>query len=164
MSSRIDTHKAHLAEAREELNNALDAIGERGDEQIYSDGAQWTLRELAVHLALADKGHNGMVMHYAEGKEFIPADYDLERYNRGSVRKQADMTVADARAAMQASREALLAWMNTVDDSVLDKKGRHATLKIMTISEILDVMAWHEASHAADIRAHLAQTAGDSPH
>jgi hypothetical protein len=164
MSSRIETHRTRLAEAREKLNNALDAIGERGDEQIYSDGAQWTLRDLAVHLALADKGHNGMVMHYAEDKEFIPPDYDIERYNRGSVQKQADMSIADARAAMQASREALLKWLETADDSVLDKKGRHATLKIMTISEILNVMAWHESSHAADIQAHLAETADDSTH
>ena len=103
-------------------------------------------------------------MHYAEGKDFIPPDYDLERYNRGSVKKQSGMTLAEARASLAQSREALLTWLETIDESALDKTGRHATLKIMSISRILDVMAWHESSHAADIEAHLAQTADDNAH
>jgi len=156
MSERLEEHKQRLAQAREKLNGALDAIGDKGDEQLYSDGAQWTLRQLALHLAISDIGHNNMIFHYAEGKEFIPADYDINRYNRRSVEKRDEMTLQEARASLAQSRENLLAWFdNAPDDSFLDKTGRHANLKILTISEITDVMVGHESTHADDILAML---------
>jgi hypothetical protein len=159
MSERLESRKQKLAESRAKLDAALDRIGTRADEQIYSEGAQWTLRQLAVHLMLADKGHNNMLAHYAEGKEFIPADYDINRYNQRSVDKQAETTVEQARAALAQSRSELLAWFDAQpDDSFLDKTGRHANLKIMTISQIIDVMCGHEINHANDIVAMLVRT------
>lgn len=158
MSERIDYHKGRLAESREKLNQAFDSVGEHVDEQLYSEGAEWSIRQLAIHLALADIGHNRMIKHYAEGKEFIPADYDLDRYNKRSVEKQEEMTLVQARESLAQSRAELLEWLDGVeDDSVLDKTGRHATMKIMTLSEIMDIMAGHEESHADDILAMLAE-------
>lgn len=154
MGERLEKHKARLAAARARLEAALDQAEALGEQQIYSDGAQWTLRQLAIHLAIADKGHNGMVLNYAEGKEFIPADYDLQRYNKRSVERQAEMTLEQARESLRQSRAELLAWFDTIsDESVLDKEGRHANLQIMPISRILDIMAGHEELHAADIEA-----------
>ena len=156
MSERLESHKQKLAESRATLNAALDRIDTRGDEQIYSEGAQWTLRQLAIHLMLADKGHNNMISHYAAGKEFIPADYDIERYNKRSVEKQAEVTLEQAREALAQSRRELLAWFDAQpDDSFLDKTGRHANLKILTISQIIDVMCNHEIGHANDIETML---------
>ena len=111
MSERIENHKKRLAEARQKLNQAFESIGERSDEQIYSEGAQWTLRQLAIHLALADTGHNRMVYSYAKGKEFIPADYDINRYNKRSVEKKAEMTLAQARESLAQSRAEFLEWL-----------------------------------------------------
>ncbi|MEL6307453.1 MAG: DinB family protein, partial [Chloroflexota bacterium] len=104
----------------------------------------------------ADVGHNRMIFHYAEDKEFIPADYDIERYNQRSIQKQAEMTLSQARASLDKSRAEFIEWLDNVeDDSVLDKKGRHATLKMMTLTELMDVMIWHETNHAEDIQAVL---------
>jgi hypothetical protein len=159
MSERIEYHKKQLAESREKLNQAFDLIGERGDEQIYSEGAQWTLRQLAIHLTISDKGQSTMVYRYAKGKEFVPADYDLDRYNKGSVEKRAEMTLAQARESLAQSRAELLEWLDAVqDEAILDKTGRHATLKIMTLSEIIDVIAGHEEAHADDMMVMLAQS------
>lgn len=163
MSERIAKHKTRLAKARDILNEAFDAVADLDDDTlVHSHGEDaWTLRQLAVHVALADKGHNGMIMHYAEGKEFIPEDYDLERYNRGSVKKHADMTVADARESLTQSREKLLAYLDTLDDEQLDNVGRHATLEMMSVDRILQVTALHERMHAEDIQAMLGKTTAD---
>lgn len=157
MSERIARLKENLNAARSKLNEALDLIGEREDEQIYSEGAQWTLRQLAIHLALADTGHNRMVWHYAEGKEFIPADYDINRYNKRSVEKKAEMTLAQARDSLKQSREEFITWLDAVEDeSVLDKTGRHPIMKILTLEEIIGIMGNHEIGHANDIMAMVA--------
>lgn len=152
MSERIEAHKTKLATARQKLNDALDKAEQVGIEKIESEGTSWGVYELALHLASADKGHNRMMYHYAKGEEFIPADYDINRYNQHVVKKNADMTLSQVREALQKSREEFLTWLDAVeDDAILDKTGRHANLKIMSLSEIMDVMAGHESSHAVDI-------------
>lgn len=151
MSKRMEQLKADLTRSRQRLNNVLDQVHDRWETQVYSDGAAWTVRQLGIHLALADKGQTAQVMGIARGEELIPADFDLERYNRRSVEKRAEMTVEEIRQSLQASRNELLQWLATIDDSVLDKRGRHSTLQVLSIAEILDVMATHELTHANDI-------------
>ncbi|MGB1287655.1 MAG: DinB family protein [Aggregatilineales bacterium] len=155
MSERIQRHINEITAAREELFAVLEQVGERGDEQLYSDGAAWTIRQLAIHLLMADKGHNGMLMTIAAGKELIPEDYDLERYNKRSVEKNANMSMANIITALKASRAELLDWLNSINDATLDKRGRHATLRVLSLSEILDIVAWHDGTHGKDIQAHL---------
>ncbi|MGQ9889525.1 MAG: DinB family protein [Aggregatilineales bacterium] len=150
-SKRIEQIKQHLAEARQRLDHVLDAAEAHQDAIVFSDGHGWTVRHLAVHLADADRGATRQVMGIAAGQEVIPPDFDLDRYNRRAVEKRADMTYAEARAALAASRAELLAWLDTIDDATLDAQGRHASLAIMSVEKILGAMAWHERAHADDI-------------
>lgn len=155
VSERIQKHIQRLTESRAKLYKVLDHIGERGNEQIYSDGAQWTIHQLMIHLVIADQGHNAMAMGIAAGQEVIPADYDLERFNRRSVEKRGEMTLAQAREALIKNREALLAWLNTLDDVLLDQEGRHASMIMMSVNQILQTHAAHEDLHTRDIAAKL---------
>lgn len=152
----VETIKAGLLEARDLLNRVLDSVGDRWETQVYSDGAAWNVRQLLIHLAISDKGLNNQVMGIAEGREVIPADFDIDRYNKRSVEKQAEMTPEQARASLAESRAALLAWLDTVDSAALERSGRHASLKIMTVGEILETMIVHERDHARDIARALA--------
>ena len=152
---RIEKHIQVLDEARQFLLATLAKIGERGDEQIYSDGAQWSIRQLAIHLLIADKGHNNMIFGAARGENVIPEDYDLERFNKRSVDKSAELSLEQVEAGLIHSRAEMLAWLAELDDSILDKTARHATLRILSISQMLDIMAWHETTHAKDIRHFL---------
>jgi uncharacterized damage-inducible protein DinB len=149
--NRIAHIKQKLAEARQQLDQVLDAAAAQQDVVVFSDGQGWTVRHLAVHLADADQGNSRQVMGIAAGQEVIPPDFDIDRYNRRTIEKRGAMTFAEARAALAASRAGLLAWLDTADDAALDAQGRHATLKIMSVADILDLMAAHERMHAADI-------------
>jgi len=151
MTERIDNIKADLTNARQHLEHVLDSVGDRWETQVYSDGAGWTVKQLAIHLSDADRGTNGQIMGIAAGREVIPADFDLNRYNKRSVEKRIEMSMEDVRKSLNATRAELLTWLDTVDDSALDNTGRHASLKILSVAEILDVMAAHERAHADDI-------------
>jgi len=151
MSERIHTLKAELARSRQHLLHVLDQVGDRWNTQVYSEGAAWTVGQLAIHLAISDRGQTNTVIGIAEGRELIPADFDLERYNRRSVEKRADLTPEQVRAELAAAREQLNAWLDSVDDSVLEKEGRHGSLQILSIAQFLQVMADHERNHADDI-------------
>jgi hypothetical protein len=155
MSSRVETISQQLAESRDYLNAVLDQVGDRWEEQVYSDGLQWSVRQLVNHLADADRGHNFQVMNIAEGKDVIPEDFDIERYNRSVTRKTAEQSAEDARAQLAEARQQLNEWLFALDDSKLDNKGRHPTLRILTVEQILGVMAAHERGHADDIASAL---------
>lgn len=155
MTGRIEALKDHLNTNRAYLDMVLDHVADRPEAQVYSDGLQWTVRQIVLHLADADAGHNQQVMNIAEGRDLIPPDFDVERYNASRTQKNAGKTFGDGRAALTESRVALRAWLDTLDEAKLDMQGRHASLQIMTVEQILRLMGNHEYQHAQDIVAAL---------
>lgn len=151
MAERIEQIKAELLASRQRLDSVLDAAaGQNGWETtVYADG--WNAKQLLVHVMDADRGHNGQVKGIAEGREVIPADFDLERYNKRSVEKRAEMPIDEARQALNNQRTELLTWLDGIDDATLDMTGRHASLNIMSIEQILRHLANHERTHADDM-------------
>ncbi len=151
MSDRIQKIKADLADGRARLNYVFDNVGNRWDTLVYSEGAAWNVRQLATHLMITDKGHNNTVAGIAKGEEIIPADFDLERYNKRSVEKRGEASIDEIRAALATTAAERDAWLDTIDDATLDIKGRHGSMKILSIEEILHVVANHDRDHANDI-------------
>lgn len=158
MSERIIAHQQKLDGARDYLERVLAQVGDRWETQVYSEGANWTVRQLLIHLAVADKGHNGMIKAIAQGENTIPEDFDLERFNRRSVEKRAEATPDELRAALRATAAERAAWLATCDDATLDQKGRHGSMQILSIAQILDVIAGHDRTHGQDIAALLGIT------
>lgn len=147
--------RAKLDEARDEMNRVLDQVGDRWEQQVYSDGLAWSVRQVLVHVADADRGHNRQAMGYAEGQQVIPPDFDVQRYNTRTTEKLASKTVEEARTEMAQSRQALLEWLDGVEEDKLDREGRHASGNVMTVRNMLRIQALHEQAHARDIAAAL---------
>lgn len=152
MSQRVAQHIEKIKASHANLNAILDTVPNHlWETQIYSEGAQWTVRQLLLHLMISNAGQNKLIMGIAEGKEMIPPDYDLERYNKRSVEKQAEVTPEQARTNIAEAHHALITWLNTVDETVLAITGRDVTLQMESIDTMLEVVASHETDHAADI-------------
>lgn len=151
MSDKIEGLKQELAQGRQYLNRVLDQIGDRWDAAVYGEGETWTARQVLIHLMITDKGHNNMLMAIAKGENTIPEDFDLERFNRRSVEKRAETSVEDARAALAQTETERLAWLSTIDDDTLAQKGRHGSMRVLSIADILRVVAEHDRAHADDI-------------
>lgn len=151
MSERRELLQAKLRETRSQLNTVLDQVGDRAETQVYSDGLAWTVRQVVAHLADAEKGHYNQLTNIAEGRDIIPPDFDIERYNKRVTEKTAEKTIEQSRADLEAIRAQLVDWLNTVDDEKLDRTGRHASLKIMSVHEILKLLYRHERLHTTDI-------------
>jgi len=152
---KIEQLKTDLLKARDYFNSVLDQVDDRWETQVYPDGPAWTVRQVLIHVADAARGHNNQAMGIAEGREVIPPDFDLERYNRRSIEKRAEKTVEEARTDLIAARTALLEWLDTIDESVLARRGRHATMEILSVGEIIQRLISHELEHAEDIRRAL---------
>jgi hypothetical protein len=89
------------------------------------------------------------------GGEGVPPDFDLARWNKRVVDKLSDKRPEELLAGMAENRSALFAFMDTLDEADWDKKGRHASLQVMSIEEVCHLIADHEALHLTGIRKAL---------
>jgi uncharacterized damage-inducible protein DinB len=151
MSERKDALKARLQAARDRWDAVLDAVGDRWEVPVYSDGLQWTVRQLVNHMADAERGQANQAMNIAEGKDIIPEDFDIERYNKRFTEKTAEKSAAQSRTELVAQRQQFLQWLDALDEAKLDNRGRHSSLQMLTVEEIIDWMAEHERRHAEDL-------------
>jgi hypothetical protein len=160
MNARIEAIKTAQSAARARLNHIFDAVGDRWENQVYSEGANWNVRQIAIHLMVSDAGQNKSLKGIIAGGEGLPADFDLQLYNQRSVEKRAALTVDEARSGLANSFAERQVWLDTLDDAALNATGRDAALKMQTVEQFLLGMAEHERSHAKDIaRAlHISQS------
>ena len=141
-----------LAGSRQALLSLLDDLDQsQWDLVVYTEDAEWTVKDLLIHIMIAEKSMTRLVEVIQEGGEGASEDFDLTHWNTRTVQKSSDKAPNDIRAEMIANRGHLLELLDSMPDSDWQKKGRHGSLRIMTVEEILHLIADHECDHMNDI-------------
>ncbi len=153
---RKEAIKSKLTAAREELNATLNGLTEaQWASKGFAEGSEWTITDVLRHLADSERGMTGLMAQIRGGGEGVSEDFDLARWNQRAVTKLAERSPRELLDGMAESRAALFAFIDSLDEADWDKKGRHGSMKIMTIEEISHLIADHEELHTAGIREAL---------
>jgi MarR-like DNA-binding transcriptional regulator SgrR of sgrS sRNA len=145
-----------LDQTRREVKQILDRLQpDDWEKPIQEEDQHWTARQIVSHMVSAQKGMSGQIARISAGEETVPPDFDLNRWNRRSVEKSADKTPQELLAALDEDREALKQTLRGLQDSDFDKRGRHGSLRIMSVEEIARLIGTHEAEHARIIAEKL---------
>lgn len=153
---RKEAIKAKLAANREAFMATMDELSaEQWDLQAYSEGSEWRVVDILRHVADSERGMTALMVQIKAGGGGVPEDFDLARWNQRVVNKLADKGPRELLAGMADSRQALLEFIDSLEETDWGKKGRHASLKIMTIEEVCHLIADHEALHLAGIHEAL---------
>ena len=110
--------------------------------------APWRALDVLAHLAVSEGGQLGQIRRCVAGEVTVPDDFDLARYNRRSVQKQAGRTVAEHLAEINRAHAEVLATLDAVDEADLDKTGRHARGDILTVEAFFHRITEHRRQHA----------------
>lgn len=121
------------------------------EKPIQDEDQQWTARQILVHLVDSQKGMLGQMTRINQGQEAIPPDFDLNRWNKRTVEKNAERTKDELLAQFADEFGKLKAFVGTLTDADLDKRGRHSSLEIMSLEEIARLIATHEMEHLQSI-------------
>lgn len=152
-----DEIEERLNQTRAALLDCLQGLGaEEWATAVQSEDAQWTVADIVRHLASAEKGMIGLIEQFQQGNDPVPADFDLARFNQRSVQKSQELTPADLLATMDANRTRLRQVIEGLSPEDWQKKGRHGSMRILTIEEVCHVIADHDLAHLADIQKALA--------
>lgn len=152
----IDTPDHLAGRLREEGNKLQDYFlglpSQTWDIQVYTDGTQWTVRQVLAHIASTENSMGRLVKNILAGGGGAPNDFDIDAYNERKILEQNDQSVAELIRLFAESREAntLLAAQLTQED--LARMGRHPFLGIVPLSEIIKMIYRHDQIHLRDLR------------
>lgn len=114
--------------------------------------APWVAKDVLIHLALSEGGHVGQITRVATGEDGVPADFDLNRYNRRSVQKNAEKSVAELLKDLEDNFGKLVAKLDEVSEADLDKQGRHARGDVLTVEGFFLRCSEHRLEHAQELQ------------
>ncbi len=152
-----DEIKARLHQTRTALVDCLQGLtATEWETAVQSEDARWTVADIVRHIVSAEKGMIGLIQQFQQGNDPVPADFDLARYNQRSVQKSQELSPPDLLAALNDNHMRLLQVIEGLAPEDWQKKGRHGSMRILTIEEVCQVIADHDATHLADIQNALA--------
>jgi hypothetical protein len=129
---------------------------EQWQQPVPSDeGADWKARDVLTHVTISEAGQLGVIRRILAGEGGVPADFDLNRYNRRSVQKQAERTVADLLASLERDHAEVLSVLDAVSEADLDKTGRHARGDVLTLERFFHRITEHRREHAQELAKNL---------
>jgi hypothetical protein len=117
--------------------------------------APWTARDVLAHLAVSEGGQLGQITRCISGQVTVPDDFDVHRFNKRSVQKQADRTVQDMLSEIETVHAQILTTLDVVPESDLDKTGRHARGDNLTVEQFFHRITEHRRQHAEALRTAL---------
>jgi len=157
MSDRKDELRSHMENRNAETWPFLEGLTESDmPVEVYSsEEGTWTVKDLLGHLADGERGNLGQAQRLVAGEQTVPADFDLDRWNRGAVRRAEKATTADLLGVIAESYSSALDFLDGLDDSDLDKVGLHSTGESMTTEGFLRRMVNHRLEHVTDMQSAL---------
>ena len=151
--SRKTMIKDKLAGARTGLLDLVDPFGDSEWGTVaYSEGQEWTAADILRHLTGAEASMTRLIELIRDGGDGVPADFDLQRWNARGIEKAGEKLPRELISEMSHHRAHLFDIIDGLQGDDWSKSGRHGSLRIMTIEEILNLIADHEAQHTQDIR------------
>lgn len=145
--------KAKLSAIREETVDFVSGLNDEDWQRLaYGEGSEWTLADMFRHIVDSERGMIGTMNSIRKGGEGVPADFDLARWNQRVVNKLADKTPLQLFEEMGENRIQLFGFIDELNDDDWEKRGRHASLRIMSIEEICHLIGDHERMHVGVMR------------
>jgi hypothetical protein len=157
MSSRIDAIRQTILADHAACMAILNSLTpEQWEQPAPSEqDAPWKARDVLAHLAVSEGGQLYQVKKCLAGEPPVPDDFDLTRFNRRSVQKQAERSVADMLKEIETGHAQVLALLDTVAEADLDKTGRHARGDILTAEQFFTRITEHRRQHAEELKRAL---------
>lgn len=156
MSSTKQDLVTRLEESYQEVSKVFANIGdEQWETVVFSDG-EWSVHHILRHIVTSEFSMNGLIQMIVAGGAGAPEDFDIDRFNRGQIRKQETKSSAELQAMMAQNHQATLQLLETLSDEDLEKRGRHGGLgRETSVRTIFKIIAGHNLQHAQDVQAAL---------
>jgi uncharacterized damage-inducible protein DinB len=123
--------------------------------EVYTEGETWTIRNVLSHFVTSERGLVKLFERIRNGGEGISDDFSIDRYNTAQQEKTKDLSPQDLLEEYKAIRADTVAWTLSLDESDLDKQGRHPFLGMTSLREMIKMLYIHNQVHYRDMKKML---------
>ena len=149
---------SRLAEEGQKTQQFFGALSpEQWGRTLYTDGAQWTVRQVLAHFTITEFGIRSLMLNILAGGSGVPQDFDLNGYNERKVSGLEEAAPDALLAKYRLERQATIDWVGGLAPADLLKTGRHPWLGVAPLEEMIQLMYRHNQIHQRDIRKLLAE-------
>lgn len=150
-----------------ELNDLADKLRSEGEKffalfagltddqwqaEVYTEGETWTIRNVLSHFVTSERGLVRLFERIRQTGEGSSEDFSIDRYNAAQQQKAKDLTPQELLEQFKAVRSDSIAWTLSLDESDLEKVGRHPFLGMTTLREMIKMLYLHDQIHYRDMR------------
>ena len=129
-----------------------DLTDEQWQKEVYTEGSVWTIRSILAHLVTAERGFTKLFPSIRDGGPGAGEDFDIDRYNASQQEKTRELTPRELLEQYKSVRAEMVAWVSSLDEADLDKRGRHPFLGQTTLREMIKLIYLHNQLHYRDLK------------
>jgi uncharacterized damage-inducible protein DinB len=130
--------------------------GDDWQKQLYADGNRWSVREVLVHIMIAERDLLRLFQNIVDGGAGVAENYDLDQQNNERVENEpVEKSIESLLEQFETYRAETVAWVSSLDDEALSIEGRHPFLGFTKVEEMLKLLYRHVQIHQRDIRKML---------
>lgn len=156
-TARVETLLAKLEKGHRKTLEIFAALNpEQWAQVVYETPHIWRTRELLAHFVSSEEALLKLAQDVAAGGEGAAPDFDYDAFNAQEQERLRGHSPEELLAALDRARRATLAWVGTLDDSTLDRVGRHPALGEVTLETMIMAIYGHQLLHMQDLRERLA--------
>jgi len=157
MGDRVDDLVARLTKGADKTAQIL---GDLSDDQwqtaLYTEPMAWTVRDLAAHFLSAEVALLQVMQDVASGGPGAPENFDYNAFNSDEQIRLAGPSPHYLLTDLAEARAATIAWVSKLEDSDLDRHGRHPALGDITLEMFIKAIYGHQLMHMRDLQRLLA--------
>jgi len=150
-----------------ELNNLAEKLRNEGEKfftlfagltdnqwqlEVYTEDQTWTIRNVLSHFVTSERGLVRLFERIRISGEGASEDFSIDRYNAAQQEKTKDLTPQELLEHYKAIRSDSIAWVLSLEESDLDKQGRHPFIGMTTLREMIKMLYMHNQLHYRDMR------------
>lgn len=136
-----------------EIFSALTDADWRTD--VYTEGTVWTVRNVLSHFVTSERGLVQLFEQIRLGSAGAPDDFSIDRYNASQQEKTKDASPSELLEQYKSVRADTVTWVSGLQESDLEKTGRHPFLGQTTLREMVKMLYLHNQIHYRDIKKAL---------
>ncbi len=156
-SPRVESLVARLEKGHQKTQEILGVFApDQWAITVYAEPYGWDVRDLLAHFVSAEGRLLELAQDVASGGAGAPEDFAFEVFNAEEQRRLKDPSPQGLLLALAKARQVTLEWVRTLDDSQLDRIGRHPVLGEVTLETIITAIYGHQLLHMRDLRLQLA--------
>jgi uncharacterized damage-inducible protein DinB len=150
-----------------ELNDLADKLQSEGEKfftlfagltddqwqmEVYTEGETWTIRNVLSHFVTSERGLVRLFERIRISGEGAADDFSIDRYNASQQQKTKDLSPQELLEQYKAIRADSIAWTLSLEESDLEKQGRHPFLGMTTLREMIKMLYLHNQIHYRDMK------------